>query len=183
MLILFMFESGRLPGAEPTDDASRKAALRQVFAGQPWETPQILAALDDAPEIYFDRMSQIVMPGWSNGRTILIGDAAGCVSLLAGEGAGLAMAEAYVLAGEIAAASGDVEAAFDRYERKLRPFIEAKQSAARRFAFYFAPRTKFSVWLRNQVVKLMGIPWIGAALVARDVRDDFVLPEPADLAK
>jgi hypothetical protein len=29
----------------------------------------------------------------------------------------------------------------------------------------------------------MGVPWIGAALVARDVRDDFVLPEPADLAK
>ena len=32
---------------------------------------------------------------------MLIGDAAACVSLLAGEGAGLAMTEAYVLAGEL----------------------------------------------------------------------------------
>jgi 2-polyprenyl-6-methoxyphenol hydroxylase-like FAD-dependent oxidoreductase len=35
---------------------------------------------------------------WSHGRIALVGDAAACVSLLGGEGTGLAMVEAYVLA-------------------------------------------------------------------------------------
>ena len=48
----------------------------------------------------FDVVSQIQMDRWSRGRVVLIGDAAGCISLLGGEGTGLAMTEAYVLAGE-----------------------------------------------------------------------------------
>ena len=46
--------------------------------------------------MYFDRVSQIRMDQRIRGRTALVGDAAACVSLLAGEGMGLAMAEAYV---------------------------------------------------------------------------------------
>jgi 2-polyprenyl-6-methoxyphenol hydroxylase-like FAD-dependent oxidoreductase len=46
------------------------------------------------------------MDRWTEGRTALIGDAAAAVSLLAGEGTGLAMAEAYVLAGELQACGG-----------------------------------------------------------------------------
>jgi len=175
-MLLFMFDAGLMVGTQPHDDASRKAVLRQVFADHGWETPQMLAALDRVDELYFDSMSQIVMPRWSSGRVGLVGDAAGCVSLLAGEGSGLAMAGAYVLAGELAAEAGNPQAAFARYEQRLRPLIEAKQRAARRFAFYFAPRTKLAIWLRNQAVKLIGLPIVGPALVARDLRDDFVLP-------
>ena len=60
--------------------------------------PQILRAMDRLEEIYFDRVSQVVMDHWSKGRTMLIGDAASCISLLGGEGTGLALIEAYVLA-------------------------------------------------------------------------------------
>ena len=66
-----------------------------------WECPRILAAMENVRDIYFDRVSQIRMDRWTKGRTALIGDAAACVSLVAGEGTGLAMAEAYVLAGEL----------------------------------------------------------------------------------
>lgn len=38
--------------------------------------------------LYFDRASQILMPSWSRGRVGLIGDAAACPSLLAGQGCG-----------------------------------------------------------------------------------------------
>ena len=58
--------------------------------------------------IYFDRVSQIRMDRWTKGRTALVGDAAACVSLMAGEGSGLAMAEAYVLAGELRDCGGDL---------------------------------------------------------------------------
>ena len=77
-----------------------------------------LERLDDANEFYFDRVSQIrIAPphAWSLGRLVLVGDAASCVSLLAGEGSSLAMAAAYVLAGELSRARGDYAAAFARY--------------------------------------------------------------------
>ena len=60
---------------------------------------------------YLDVLQCTTMPSpaWIAGKraTALIGDAAACVSLMAGEGAGLAMAEAYVLAGELRNCGGD----------------------------------------------------------------------------
>jgi 2-polyprenyl-6-methoxyphenol hydroxylase-like FAD-dependent oxidoreductase len=73
------------------------------------------------------------------GRVALIGDAAFCVSLLGGQGCALAMVAAYILAGELKRGGGDHEAAFDRYEQKLRDFIADKQKAALTFASFFAP--------------------------------------------
>ena len=49
---------------------------------------------------------------------MLIGDAASCVSLLAGEGTGLAMTEAYLLAGELNRAGDDYREAFRRHEQR-----------------------------------------------------------------
>ena len=126
---------------EPRNVMDRRATLRTVFAGLGWETPNILAAMDDAQDIYFDRVSQIEMPAWSKGRVALLGDAAACVSLLAGEGCGLALTEAYVMAGDLAHAGGDPMQAFARYEERLRSLIVSKQTAARKFAGAFAPRT------------------------------------------
>ena len=77
-------------------------------------------------DIYFDSVSQIRMGHWTRGRTALIGDAAACVSLLAGEGTGLAMAEAYVLAGELRDCGGDHAAVFARYEDRMMPFLKAQ---------------------------------------------------------
>ena len=84
--------------------------------------------MDDVDNLYFDRVSQIRKEQWTKGRTVLIGDAAACVSLLAGEGTGLAMTEAYVLAGELARAKGDHRMAFAHYEARLMPFLKRKQA-------------------------------------------------------
>ncbi len=96
-----------LSGSTPSNDHERRTALRTAFGEVGWECPGILEAMDDISDIYFDRVSQIRMERWSKGRTALIGDAAACVSLLAGEGTGLAMMEAYVLAGELHRCGGD----------------------------------------------------------------------------
>jgi 2-polyprenyl-6-methoxyphenol hydroxylase-like FAD-dependent oxidoreductase len=70
--------------------------------------------MEQADDLYFDRVSQIRMDPWTQGRVALVGDAAAAVSLMAGEGTGLAMAEAYVLAGELHASGGDIATAFAR---------------------------------------------------------------------
>jgi 2-polyprenyl-6-methoxyphenol hydroxylase-like FAD-dependent oxidoreductase len=172
----FLFSSERMTCPEPLDANERKAVLRQVFANAGWECSQILQAMDQISDVYYDRVSQIRMDGWSKGRVMLIGDAAACVSLLAGEGAGLAMTEAYVLAGELNRAGHDYQAAYRRYEQVLRPFVEGKQRSVRYFASAFLPKTRVGVWIRNQVTKLMAFPPLAHYFLVRRLRDDFDLP-------
>jgi 2-polyprenyl-6-methoxyphenol hydroxylase-like FAD-dependent oxidoreductase len=172
----FIFSGEKPTGPEPRNATERKAALRHAFADAGWECPQILHAMDQISDVYYDRVSQIRMDGWSRGRVMLIGDAAACVSLLAGEGAGLAMTQAYVLAGELNRAGQDYRAAYRRYEQLMRPFVEAKQKLALYFASAFVPKTWAGVWLRNQVTKLMAFPPLAHYFFVRHMRDDFDLP-------
>ena len=88
-LFLFIFRDEYLTIERPSTEQECKSVLTNVFADVGWECPRILAAMEDAGGIYFDRVSQIRMDRWTKGRTALIGDAAACVSLLAGEGQGL----------------------------------------------------------------------------------------------
>jgi len=116
------------------------------------------------------------MAAWSRGRIALVGDAAFCVSLLAGQGSALAMTAAYVLAGELATSQGRPRDAFDRYEERLRPFILTKQRAAERFARAFVPRTRLGILFRNQVIKTFRVPPIARIAIGRDIRDQLELP-------
>ena len=176
-MFLFVFAAEHMTGPEPRDLAERKTLLHRVFGDAGWECPQILKAMYDVADIYFDSVSQIRIDTWRKGRVMLIGDAASCASLLAGEGTGLAMTEAYVLAGELHRANGDYREAFRRQEQLLRPFIEGKQESAKDFASAFAPKTAFGVWIRNQATKLMTIPPVANLLMGRSLRDDVEIPD------
>jgi 2-polyprenyl-6-methoxyphenol hydroxylase-like FAD-dependent oxidoreductase len=135
------------------DVPAQKELLRRRFGGSGWECPSILDALDRTDDLYFDRVSQIRMTSWSRGRVALVGDAAYCVSLMAGQGSALGMAGAYTLAGELHRAAGDYGAAFARYQAIFQPLIRAKLETALRFAGAFAPKSKFRLWLRNRILK------------------------------
>ena len=54
---------------------------------------------------------------------VLVGDACWCVSLLAGQGASLAVAGGLVLAEELAARPDDVATAVARYRDRLEPTV------------------------------------------------------------
>jgi len=174
---MFLFIFADSDSHMETSIAGQKSVLRSRFGGQGWECDQILASLDRTDDLYFDRVSQIRMPGWSSGRVALVGDAAFCVSLLAGQGSALAMIAAYVLAGELHRANGDHAVAFSRYERLFGPFVLNKQKAATRFASSFAPKSKFSMFLRNQIMNLMRIGWVADLAVGRDLADRIELPD------
>ena len=177
-MFVFIFKDEDPAGAD--DLPAQKALLRKRFADSGWECPRILQALDTTDELYFDRVSQIRMDPqqglWTRGRVTLVGDAASCVSLLAGQGTALAMVAAYILAGELHRANGDYAEAFRRYQELFAPFVLRKQKAALRFAGAFAPKSKFSMFLRNQIFKLMAIPWIADLAVGRDLADHLALP-------
>ena len=113
------------------DIDAQKRLLRERMDGHGWWTQRILAHLDDTPDFYLDQVAQVVMDRWSSGRVGLIGDAAFCPSPMSGQGTGLALVGAYVLAGELAAADWDADAGFGAYEAWMRPFVEANQEIGR----------------------------------------------------
>jgi 2-polyprenyl-6-methoxyphenol hydroxylase-like FAD-dependent oxidoreductase len=175
MLFLFVFVADS--GVPPVRLDEQKAMLRQHYRDAKWECPRILAELDATNDLYFDRVSQIRMESWSKGRVALVGDAAFCVSLLAGQGSALAMISAYVLAGELANAGERYDEAFTKYEAVLRRFIRTKQNGAERLAGAFAPRTRWGLWIRNQVVRAFAIPGLARLAVGSEVVDTLRLPE------
>lgn len=162
--------------ADPPDLRSQKEFLRTMYRGEAWEVDAILQALDGVGDLYFDRVSQIMMPRWSSGRVALLGDACFSPSLLAGQGAAFAMAGAYTLARELSAAPNDHRHAFLRYEGRLRPFITRKQLAARHIGGWFAPRTSAGLVWRNAVSKLMSSSFVMRWTLGRSVLDEFELP-------
>ncbi len=165
-----------LIGADPPRDR-RKDALRRAFGDMRWEVPEILDRMDEADDVYFDRVSQVHLPRWSAGRVGLVGDAAACPSLLAGEGTGLAMVEAYVLAGELHRAGGDLARAFAAYDARLREFVTAKQKSAVRFRGFFMPPTGLALRLRNLSFSALSVPFLAKRWLARSLKDDLQLPE------
>ena len=138
---LFLFVFAADSGSLPATLDGQKAMLRNRYGDGKWECPRILDELYRTEELYFDRVSQIRMKTWSRGRVALVGDAAFCVSLTAGQGSALAIVSAYVLAGELANAGGRHDEAFGNYESFLRTYILNKQRGAERFAAALAPRT------------------------------------------
>jgi 2-polyprenyl-6-methoxyphenol hydroxylase-like FAD-dependent oxidoreductase len=176
-LFLLVLRDEYLADPNPATDDERKAALTRAFAGVGWEWPGIEAAMANVRGLYFDSVSQVRMDHWTRGRTALIGDAAACVSLLAGEGTGLAMTEAYVLAGELRRCEGDPASAFARYEDRMRPLLKRKQAAAAKFASSFAPKSAVGIAFRNLVTRLFRFRSVAGPFVSRMLRDDFELPD------
>ena len=100
--------------------------LRHAFAGVGWHVPIPLDRVSRTAEVSCDAVAQVVMPCWPSGRVVLPGDTAHAVSLIAGPGATLALAQAVVLADALA---NGPEAA---YAARLRPWAMAAQRMARR---------------------------------------------------
>jgi 2-polyprenyl-6-methoxyphenol hydroxylase-like FAD-dependent oxidoreductase len=173
-MFLFVFRSERTE--IPSHLSGQKALLHDHFSGSGWECPKILEALERAESLYIDRVSQIHMDRWMRGRVALVGDAAFCVSLLAGQGSALAMVAAYVLAGELKRADGNHEVGFARYQERLYAFIAGNQRAALRLAPFFAPASRFGLLVRTQLMKLMAIPFVTELAVGREFRDRPDLP-------
>jgi 2-polyprenyl-6-methoxyphenol hydroxylase-like FAD-dependent oxidoreductase len=150
-----MFFDGDFGGNDYRDVGAQKRFVRQRYAGQGWQVPQILADMEIAPDFYFDTISQVSIERWSRGRVALLGDAAHCASPLSGMGTGMAVVGAYILAHELRDNPDDHEAAFASYQRKLQPFVNGSQTLAKKAVGGFVPKGRFSIWMRNLVMKLM----------------------------
>ena len=140
------------------------AALKAAYDGAHPHVQQTLAGLPDDAPIYFDALEMVDLPKWSSGRCLLLGDAAHCLTLLSGQGSGMAMTSAWLL-NEALAAYG-IDMALAHHEAKLRPSITRLQARSRKIASVFVPASRWSFRLRNAVMRLTPPKLLGRYLVA-----------------
>lgn len=145
---------------DPRDTKQQQNLLKEAFADMGWEVPRLLAEMENAPDFYFDSIAQIHMPQWTKERTALVGDAAYGPSPLTGQGTSAALIGAYVLAGELAEASGDYKTAFRQYDKLLRNFIKQNQDIAKMSASIMGSDSSWLAWLHKYLMKIMPDSWI-----------------------
>ncbi|MEU5541501.1 FAD-dependent monooxygenase [Streptomyces sioyaensis] len=155
---------------DPALPADARRALLREYAGLGWVVPRALERCPPADCVYYDRVAQIELPQWSSGRVTLVGDACQAVSLLAGQGASLGIAGAYVLAEQLHRGPS-IEAAMESYERIWRPVIADKQRTARKAARWFIPGAAWQLHVRRGILKAAGLPgvnrYVGVALAGK----------------
>ena len=184
--VLFFFASSPLD-YNIRDREQQQKIIADRFADVGWEVPRLLKTMRDSPDFYFDSISQIRMDRWSHGRIVLVGDAGSSPSPASGMGTGLAVVEAYVLAGELKAAGGDYSAAFAAYEQQTRDFAHKCHKFASAIN-WFVPQTRSKLWVRNQLFRILPhTPWKNmlnerAAKINAITLKDYVKGYPATLS-
>jgi 2-polyprenyl-6-methoxyphenol hydroxylase-like FAD-dependent oxidoreductase len=147
-------------------DAQKRIVARSFDGDDGWKIPQIMSAMWEAPDFFLDRVTQVQVESWSHQRTVLLGDAGYCASPMSGIGTSLALVGAYVLAGELAAAEGDHQIAYLRYEHAMREFVDRAQEFARNTGDSgLMPASRLQLWMRNQSVRVL--PYLPKRLIAR----------------
>ncbi len=170
---------GEPRGFERLDLAGQKAVLRRVFADAGGQAPRVLAAFDEANDLYFEAIGQVRAPRWSSGRIGLVGDAAYCASPISGMGTSLALTGAYVLAGELARHDDHVEG-FAAYEKVMRPYVDQAQRLPPGAPRLAHPRSRVGVALFHAAVGVaarVARSGLASKLSSSSSRDDFVLPD------
>lgn len=156
------------PGAELALGAA--PALTRAFGDLGGGVAEALRQLDAEPDTaYFDSVGQIVMDRWSQGRVVLLGDSAWCVTVFAGYGAALALDGADRLGDALTAHGDDIPAALDAWETELRPEVKKRQALARRGISRFAPPTRAHVVAGDLMLRAIQLPGI-RGLVRRAIQ-------------
>ncbi|WP_030911138.1 FAD-dependent monooxygenase [Streptosporangium amethystogenes] len=158
----FLYRSAAEPGFDHRDNEQHKRLLTRAYQDVSWRAPDLLQQVHTADDLYFDSVSHVRLPRWWNGRIVLLGDAASCVSLF-GDGSTLAMAGAFTLAEELSAGPDDPEAAFRRYEAAHRRLVDPKQRTIRQASALLVPATRGGILARNLATRL----WPAVAAAAR----------------
>ncbi|CAM3320405.1 FAD-dependent oxidoreductase [Tsukamurella hominis] len=159
------FFTYRTATAEADATGSPADALAAHFGDLSGPVHEAARRAAGAGDAYFDSVSQVVMDTWSSGRVVLVGDAAWCVSLFAGHGAGLALAGADRLGRALAAQPGDIAAALRAWEDGLRPEVTARQRQARAGMARFAPPSRVHLGVQDLMIRALTAPLLGPALL------------------
>jgi 2-polyprenyl-6-methoxyphenol hydroxylase-like FAD-dependent oxidoreductase len=167
------------PSPEEIDDPQRQRnSIARAFADDGWHVPEMIAAMHEADEFYFDATMQIRMPAWSVGRVAVLGDAAFGPSFFTGQGTSMALVGAYMMAGALAT-HAEPTAAFETYETAIRPYVVANQRLVKDGSTIVAPGSSLELWVRNIMIRLAPLlrRFGMLGLATRRAYESLVLPD------
>ncbi|MCJ1434348.1 hypothetical protein MMC27_003715 [Xylographa pallens] len=158
------------------DRQKQKEAFAEVYSGLDWETPRVIEQMMRAENFYSDELVQVKLQKWSQGRVVLLGDAAWAPTPFTGQGNQLAIIGAWVLAQELSKNRNQV--AFEMYEKRLRSYVEDSQNIPLRgYAPYICnPQTSSGIWLFRTIFRLVTwvvrfLSWTNLARFLPDVKE------------
>ncbi|WP_229071925.1 FAD-dependent monooxygenase [Actinoplanes sp. DH11] len=99
----------------PEDPRKRLIELFGSFGGP------VPAILDKVEKVQVARTDEVVLPSWSTGPVVLVGDAAHATAPTLAQGAAMSFEDGWVLGQELRGAAGDIRTALRAYEERRRP--------------------------------------------------------------
>ncbi|MCJ1714743.1 FAD-dependent monooxygenase [Curtobacterium sp. VKM Ac-2922] len=180
---ILAFTSGEGLAGAARDEAL--PVLRDRYAGAGWETARVLDGFAASDDVYVDDLTQIRMRRWHRGRTVVVGDAAWCVTPMGGGGASLALTGGYVLAAALSSRGTDVpsrldlDAAFGGFERWMRPLVDQIQGIPKGIVRFAFPQTRLGLAVRGLADKVLLSPALRpvAARFTQVADTDVPLPQ------
>lgn len=148
--IAFCFFSEKEVAYDRRNRDQQKRLVVQHFESEGWRIRELLDEMSRSDDFYFDKLCQIRMRSWTNGRVSLVGDAGCCPSPTAGMGGSMAILGAAALGDAFAKYPGDFRRALQEYDEGLRSTIEEIQTQAVEVGLeMFAPRSEEAIRQRN----------------------------------
>ena len=170
-IVAFIFRHAEVQDMDHRDEVVQKRLVAEAFSNAGWRVPELLERVTDSDDMYFDAVSQVQLPSWSDKRVVVVGDAASCLSLF-GDGSTLAMAGAYTLARALARWCDSTELlpeeAFRRYEEAHRAVVAPNLNGYRLGAAMLLPATRGGILMRNTIAR--ATPVLGAVRSLRRQR-------------
>jgi 2-polyprenyl-6-methoxyphenol hydroxylase-like FAD-dependent oxidoreductase len=148
----YWFATKNAPEGEPDEPEGKKAEIMRRFSG--WHEPiaAIADSTDEGAILRNDVYYLEPLPRWSEGRVVLVGDAAHATTPGVGQGAAQAIEDAVVFADRLAG-GGDLPAALAEYEAIRRPRAEAVLKLSRRVDKAAQLANPLGWRLRNAIVR------------------------------
>ena len=114
------------------------------------------AAVASLEEVITTDVEEVRMAAWIQGRAALLGDAAHAMTPNIGQGAGMAMEDAAVLAEELASAPDGLAPALERYAARRGPRVDLIMRVSRQVGDDGQRSNVLACWLRNRRIRREG---------------------------
>jgi 2-heptyl-3-hydroxy-4(1H)-quinolone synthase len=150
---VYCFTTLNAPQNDPTKRNIALDDFKKLFAEFQGPAPELLASLKTADQLIWNDLEEICLDTWVKGRVALLGDAAHAMTPNMGQGAAMAIEDAFVLADELAH-QHDISAALTRYEQRRRKRVDFIQTRSRRIGVVAQWQSSPACTIRNFVARL-----------------------------
>ena len=151
---LYVWTTFNSPQAQPPvfDSVSRLRDAFRQFTDE--RIARVFSQLRSMDGVISTDIEEMALDEWTRGRAALLGDAVHPMTPNIGQGAGMAMEDAAVLAEELASSS--LEIALDNYTRHRKPRVETVVRISREVGADGQRSSPVGCWLRNRRIRREG---------------------------